>query len=373
MASPVTKSSRARIAPTALSSPQISTETASFEILANFASSLPAVLYECNLSLELTYLSANAHELLGVPPRNYLGSRDFWNERLLPDDWALLRHKMNALEETASASTVHRIIDDRGLPVWVCHGFRRVRAPRAALIRGCLVPMGNEKTDDVEHGAIGKFIHKLGNHFQLLNLVTDSLKRNSRESRETEVLEHTVENAIDLTRAFSAYCQAPTWSPILDFAELVNAAAMTRRQLFLEKQVVFHQMIDDNSLKEVIVRGDAYLLELALSSVLENALEATTAGGSVALHAMAEISSQHRALVRLRVVDSGTGIESRNLDRIKVPFYTSRMNHNGLGLSMAVRFIEAHGGLLTIKSREGQGTEVSIALPAETSRQLIER
>lgn len=380
MASPLTKVSTARRASIALSTPQVATENASIEriedhpIAANFLGSLPCVVYECNLSLELTYFSANAHEVLGVPPRSFLGTQDFWNERLLPNDWTLLCEKMSDLEEAGSASAVHRVIDDRGLPLWVSHAFRRVRAMQPALIRGCMVPLGNEeKIYDLEQDAICRFIHKLGNHFQLLNLVINSLKKHLRETRETEVLEQTVENAIDLTRTFSEYCQVPTWSAILDFAEVINAAAMTRRQSFLEKQVVFHRMIDEMSLKEVVLRGDPYLLELALGSILENALEATAAGGSVALHATAEISEQHRAVVRLRVADSGTGIESQNMDRIELPFYTAKMNHNGLGLSMAVRFIEMHGGLLTIKTREGQGTEVNIALPAETSRQLIER
>ncbi len=377
MASPVTKVATVRVASTALSTAQVAIENASAEriedhpIAANFLGSLPCVLYECNLALELTYLSPNAQNLLGVPPRGFLGTADIWQERLLPDDWMRLRDQMTELEESECGSALHRIVDDRGLPLWVCHTFRRVRGMQVGFIRGCIVPLRNEeKIYDLEQAAIGRFIHKLGNHFQLLNLVINSLKKNLGESRETAVLEQTVENAIDLTRTFSEYCQVPTWSPIFDFTEIINAAAMTRRQSFLEKQVVFHREIDECSLKDVVVRGDPYLLELALGSVLENALEATPAQGSVALHASAEIAEQHRAVVRLRVRDSGTGVEPENMDRIKLPFHTSKMNHNGLGLSMAVRFIEMHEGLLTIKNREGQGTEVNITLPAEAAIQF---
>ena len=119
--------------------------------------------------------------------------------------------------------------------------------------------------------------------------------------------------------------------------------------------------------------GDPYLLELALGSILENAFEASQSGGTVVLKAMAEISDSRTSIVRLSVVDSGSGIETNNLESIAVPFFTTKLDHDGLGLSVAVRLIEMHGGLLTVKSRQGQGTEVAITLPADGSRQFAER
>jgi signal transduction histidine kinase len=65
------------------------------------------------------------------------------------------------------------------------------------------------------------------------------------------------------------------------------------------------------------------------------------------------------------VIDSGCGIEENALTNVLVPFFTSKKNHEGLGLSMASRFIEIHGGILRIMSAKGKGTEVAIVLPTE--------
>jgi signal transduction histidine kinase len=228
-----------------------------------------------------------------------------------------------------------------------------------------MVPLYNDtQIPDLEQGAIGRFIHKLGNHFQLLNLVINSLRKTVSESRETAVLEETVVKAIELTRTFSEYCQTPTRISIINLFDIIDAAAVTHSASFPGKEVTFDQRIDD-SLRGVRIHGDPYLLELALGSVLKNAFEATPVGGIVALHALAERCGDHKPIVRISVVDSGSGIETKNVDRVKAPFYTSKKDHDGLGLSMAVRFVQMHGGVLRVKSREGGGTEVEITLPAE--------
>jgi signal transduction histidine kinase len=341
--------------------------------LGDHPNDLPCVLFEAKPSLEIVSASPNMADLLGVNSASVIHQPSFLQHCVAAEDRYIFQENIAELENSGSVSFVHRFVQASGLPVWVSHSLRKIERNGESIIRGCLVPIsGASRLRALEQEVVSRFIHKLGNHFQLLNLVLNSLKKTSRQPRETEILEQTIENAIDLTRTFSEYCQSPNCTPIVDFAEIVNAAVTTRNQSFLEKQVVFRRIIDEASLKEVIVEGDAYLLELALGHVLENALEATAAGRTVVLHAMAEIAAHDRAVVRLRVVDSGAGIEIEKMDRINLPFYTTKMNHNGLGLSMAVRFVEVHGGLLTVKSGEGQGTEVTITLPAVTSEQVSE-
>jgi signal transduction histidine kinase len=377
VASPLIKLPTVPVEPTGLS--KLASQTSPLvnaadpPIPANLIQWVPCVFYECNLSLELTYLSPNANELIGIQPRSVLGTRAFWNERLLPEDLGLLCEKIDALKESESASVLHRMIDDRGLPIWISHGFRRVAAAHSEVIRGCIVPLRNDpRIQDLQQSAVARFIHKLGNHFQLLKLIINSLQRSLPDSRETAVLEETVENAVDLTRLFSEYWQSPTAVPIIDFCEVIHSALLTRRASFAWKEIRLDQRLDD-SLRGVVVHGDAYLLELALGSVLDNAFEATPKGGTVALQATAELCEDNRSVVRLAVSDSGTGIEEKDTAQVTLPFFTSKKNHDGLGLSMALRFIEMHGGLLTIKSGQRHGTEVHITLPAETSRQLTER
>jgi signal transduction histidine kinase len=53
------------------------------------------------------------------------------------------------------------------------------------------------------------------------------------------------------------------------------------------------------------------------------------------------------------------------VQQVTLPFFSTKKGHDGMGLTVASRFIELHGGTLRIKSGEGEGTEVEILLPIE--------
>jgi signal transduction histidine kinase len=76
------------------------------------------------------------------------------------------------------------------------------------------------------------------------------------------------------------------------------------------------------------------------------------------------------SVATITVTDSGCGIQENALASVLVPFFTSKKNQDGLGLSMASRFVEIHGGILRIASAEGKGTEVEIVLPIEVEGDL---
>jgi signal transduction histidine kinase len=67
--------------------------------------------------------------------------------------------------------------------------------------------------------------------------------------------------------------------------------------------------------------------------------------------------------VHVTIRDSGTGIEADELTRIFDPFYSTRPDGTGLGLPIALRIAQAHGGDLSFESELGVGTTVTIRLP----------
>jgi len=71
--------------------------------------------------------------------------------------------------------------------------------------------------------------------------------------------------------------------------------------------------------------------------------------------------------VVVRVRDTGPGIEAAVKHRLFEPFYTTKVagKGTGLGLSMSRRIVERHGGGIEIESGPGEGTCVTIRLPAE--------
>jgi len=83
-------------------------------------------------------------------------------------------------------------------------------------------------------------------------------------------------------------------------------------------------------------------------------------GGRLSVRARAEGKS-----VVVEVGDTGIGIPPEDLDRIFDPFYSGFGEGAGLGLPLARRIVEAHGGTVRAKSEVGQGTVFTIELPTE--------
>jgi signal transduction histidine kinase len=106
-------------------------------------------------------------------------------------------------------------------------------------------------------------------------------------------------------------------------------------------------MLDDSS-----IRG-------ALMNLVLNAIEAMPEGGtlSVAIERTAET-------IRIEIADTGPGIGEEEAKKIFEPFYTTKEQGLGLGMPYAKKIIDQHGGTISLSSRPGEGTTISIALPA---------
>ena len=72
--------------------------------------------------------------------------------------------------------------------------------------------------------------------------------------------------------------------------------------------------------------------------------------------------------VEIKVADNGVGIPQKVVDKIFQPFFTTKPTGQGtgLGLSLSYDIIKAHGGEIRVESKEGEGSEFVIQLPALT-------
>jgi signal transduction histidine kinase len=107
-----------------------------------------------------------------------------------------------------------------------------------------------------------------------------------------------------------------------------------------------------------VVADRDHLKQVLLNLVL-NAVQATGPGGVVTLEAQAA-----RDGVALVVADTGPGIPPDALPRIFDPYFTTKAGGLGLGLTIARRIVEAHGGTLEAESVPGQGARFRVRLPA---------
>ncbi len=123
------------------------------------------------------------------------------------------------------------------------------------------------------------------------------------------------------------------------------------------------------------VSADAAQIEQALVNLVVNAGEACSGGGEVGVEVdraeagggagqptLGELSDERRYL-RLRIWDTGAGMDEPQRRRLFDPFYTTKLGRRGLGLSVTQRIVLAHGGALCVDSEPGRGTRIDVYLP----------
>jgi PAS domain S-box-containing protein len=117
------------------------------------------------------------------------------------------------------------------------------------------------------------------------------------------------------------------------------------------------------------VKADELRLEQVLLNLVSNAVKFTPAGGSVTVSAALSAAGE----TEITVVDTGIGMAPEDIPRALQPFgqidnsLSRPHGGTGLGLPLAQRLVELHGGRLTIDSQLGEGTTVSVILPSGRS------
>jgi signal transduction histidine kinase len=108
----------------------------------------------------------------------------------------------------------------------------------------------------------------------------------------------------------------------------------------------------------VYVYADEEKLIQVFMHVLRNAIEASRKDGSIFI-----LSRCIDKWVRVKIIDEGIGMNGSLLKKVVEPFFTTKEEKHGLGLPVAYKIIEDHGGQLEIASRPGKGTVLEICLP----------
>jgi two-component system sensor histidine kinase HydH len=111
-----------------------------------------------------------------------------------------------------------------------------------------------------------------------------------------------------------------------------------------------------------LVIGNRVLANQALASIISNALDAMPNGGSLRLQVQ---KSQLKDNVDVIVSDSGGGMSPAQVDLAFKPFYTTKHNGIGLGMSQVRRIMERFNGAIKLSSKEGKGTQVSLSFRQE--------
>jgi CheY-like chemotaxis protein len=114
-------------------------------------------------------------------------------------------------------------------------------------------------------------------------------------------------------------------------------------------------------------------------NIVLNARQAMSRGGLITIAAENIYKKEgpgkedNSRFVRVCIRDMGPGISNRRLKDIFVPYYTTKKDGSGLGLSITRSIISKHGGEISVSSRKGQGTSVEFFIPASPETAVQER
>jgi len=116
----------------------------------------------------------------------------------------------------------------------------------------------------------------------------------------------------------------------------------------------------------VYIKGNAQKLEQVIINLIQNSCEALPSTDKTIT---VTVSREHCAC-NIVVADDGVGISTSDLYHITDPFFTTKREHGGTGLGLAVssNIVNKHGGTIQFKSRPGEGTVVTVSIPLDMSK-----
>lgn len=207
--------------------------------------------------------------------------------------------------------------------------------------------------------------HEVRNPLATIKLTVQALEKGEPSEQRRELL-LSVEEEIDrLNRVVG---------DLLDYGRPVAGEPqdVEIRRVFRHATVLTSGLADQRRVT-VAATGDSRLMVNAspdqviqcLVNLLANAIEACDPGGTVHLRAF-----RNGDRINVDITDTGCGMDAATLQRVTDPFFTTRTEGTGLGLSITRQLIELNGGDLQIHSIPGEGTTVSVTLPAANSGNL---
>jgi signal transduction histidine kinase len=208
--------------------------------------------------------------------------------------------------------------------------------------------------------------HELNNPIGVILGYAQGLLASATEplaKRQLAAIERQALRCGQLVKALLSFAEnRPMALDIIPPAILLQGVAASVEREAAQRGVTVLVDLPDEDLPSLLVSAES--MRETVQQLVMNALDATPAGGTVTLHA-SEKAQNAVAGVELTVRDTGSGIPHAFLARIFDPFFTTKPPGKGvgLGLSLARRTVESHGGTIGVRSTIGAGTTVVIWLP----------
>ena len=211
-----------------------------------------------------------------------------------------------------------------------------------------------EKEKEVKT-SLFKITHEIKNPIAVLKAYLDmyDINNKKRSIKYINIMKSEVDRLLCLLEDFMLVNKTNINCDIMDINLLIEEKVKNINDLMNVRHINIKYELNDD---ELYVYGDYNRLSQVFINLIKNSIEANS--NNIILKC--NIEGNYAAII---IKDDGIGINQDTINKIKEPFYTTKLKGTGLGVSLSNEIIEAHNGSLTYESEYGHGTSVKVMLP----------
>ncbi len=201
-----------------------------------------------------------------------------------------------------------------------------------------------------------KITHEIKNPIAVCKSYLDMFDINNKDhKRYIPILKEEMDKILILLQDFLFMNKIKINKELIDITVLIDEIMDHFKDLLTTNDVTFnYEVVDD----EIYIEGDYNRLNQVLVNVIKNALESKEDKLNIKIKTE---KSKNNFIITIK--DTGCGFNMKDLEKIKEPFYTTKINGTGLGVSLSNEIIKAHNGSIEYFSEIKKGTTVVIKLP----------
>jgi len=357
----------------------------------SLVSKLPGAIYRCNHDSRRAMESCSPfiEELTGYAAHELGIGEEGFARIIHPDDRAAAwRSLQDQLAHRNHYIVEYRILRKDGAERYILDKGNPGIGPSTPCLDGILFDMTDRKLREAEHlkavklESIGVLAGGIAHDFN--NILTEI-----HGNIELAHLDHAPASTLPLLERAQGACAraAELARQLLTFAKGGEPVKNVADLVSLVREVTGFSLHGSNCSCRLFLPDEAWRIEidveqisLVIRNLVMNAVQAMPNGGVVAVRLENIAADQPRPPqlrpgphLRLSIEDGGIGIDRAHLARIFDPYFTTKPNRSGLGLSTSLSIIRRHGGTIGAQSDKGNGARFQVYLPALTSADLPER
>jgi len=203
-----------------------------------------------------------------------------------------------------------------------------------------------------------KITHEIKNPLAVCKGYLDMLDINDKDKcrRYIPIIKEEIDRTLLLLKDFLLVSKIKLDIDILDINLVIEDSLESLKTLIKEKNI---ELIFNED-EEIYINGDYNRLIQVIINIVKNSIEALEEKINGYIEIKTEIDDKY---VYLYFKDNGVGITKENLEKIREPFFTTKIKGTGLGVSLSHEIIEAHNGQINYESEYGRYTLVTIKIP----------